>query len=436
MTADQDLRALTRDLNNRSPLRSSLLLFAIIACIGCILIWAWFTKIDNVTRADGQIVPSGDVQVVQSPETGVLSSLLVSEGEIVEAGALLMQLDQTMVTGELKQIQQRITTLTAKISRLRAEMDDAETLVFSQELMESAPETARFEIALFQARKAELRSEVEVLERQYFQREQEMMEAEIRLENAQTTLELIAQEMAIIDPLVQRKLEPEISLLALKRTLADEQSAETQTRMRLTGLEAGLAEIKDRITMIHASRRAETLAELATATGQLSELDSRLSALSRRVSQTDLRAPVCGIINQLYLNTLGGVAAAGEPLADIIPIEDSYLVEAYLRPDNIAFIHPGQKVRVKITAYDFSRYGGLEGELQRIGADAIRHSDRDENVFVAQIRIKSNLTDADGEVIQIIPGMVAEIDILAGQRTVLEYLTTPILRFKERAFQE
>ncbi len=236
--------------------------------------------------------------------------------------------------------------------------------------------------------------------------------------------------------MVERRLEPETSLLALRRSRAEWSGRETRARSTQSRLRSALEEVDDRIRAYRARIEAEAQSELSIATAELAELQTRLPALQQRVDRSALRAPVRGIVNQIGLTTLGGVAQAGDPLVEIVPLDDTLLVEAYLRPADIAFLFPGQKVRVKITAYDFARYGALSGEIIRIGADAQSHPNREEEVFVVHIRTSTNILDADGVNLEVVPGMVAQVDILAGKRTIAEYLTQTVLRVKQRAFRE
>jgi adhesin transport system membrane fusion protein len=433
MAAQPDFDALVRDLRGTAPMRRSLLLALVIACLAAILAWAAFTEIDDVTRADGRVVPVRDVQVVQSAETAVLQALHVREGDVVEAGQLLMELDRTMLSSDFDQGQSRARAIQARISRLTAWIDELAVPDFPPDI---APGVVASELALFRADAAALTAEVEVLERQRIQRRQDRSEGRIEAETARATVALIEDEIAIIAPLVDRRVEPETSLLTLRRSRAEAEGRATQAAARLIGLEAALDEIDDRIIALRTRSRADALGEIARAIGELDELQSRMPALARRATRSDLRAPERGIVNQIHLTTVGGVAAPGEPLVEIVPLDDVLRVEAWLRPSDIAFLRPGQPVRVKITAYDFSRYGALEGEILRIGADAVQRPDRDEQAFVAEIRTSTNILDADGAAVEIVPGMVAEVDILAGRRSVLEYLTQPVVRVRERAFRD
>ena len=431
----RDLEALAQEMRGRETLRGSLLLLLILAFLIVAVTWAALTELDDVTRADGRIVPTQQVQVIQAAEQGVLQALHVAEGDLVQAGDSLMELDRTLLTSQLDQEQQRAFGLMARIARLQAEIDGLD-LEFQPELVQRTPSVVRSEAALFAARREELSDRIEVLERQRMQRRQEYEEGLVDQETARTTLSLIDEEIAIIAPLVDRRVEPETTILGLRRNEAEWRGREIRAAATLVRLRSSLDEIDDRIRSVRSEARAAALSELSIATAELAELEPRLPALIQRVTRSELRAPARGIVNRILLTTQGGVAQAGETLLEIVPLDDTLLVEAYVRPSDIAFLYPGQPVKVKITAYDFSRYGGIDGEITRIGADAVTRPDRDEQVFIVHVRTQTNILDADGAALEIIPGMVAEVDILAGQKTVLEYLTQPVIRVKDRALRE
>jgi membrane fusion protein, adhesin transport system len=436
MARRADLELLAREIQGRQSWRGSLLMAAIALFFGIALIWAAVTEIDDVTRAQGRIVPSSDVQVIQATEPGILQTLHVREGDVVEAGQMLMELDGTQLASQLDQEQQRAYGLMARIARLQATIDDAD-LVFPEVLVLQAAAVVRSETALYHARRTELASEIAVLDRQRSQRQEQLAEAQVDLDTARETLVLLAEERAIMEPLVQRRVEPETTLLALRTRDADWRGRETRARASLARLQAGLAEIDDQRRALRARARAAALSDLSLATAELAALEPSLPALRDRAERAVLRAPLRGVVNRIHRTTIGALARPGEDLIEIVPLDDTLLVEAYVRPADIAFVYPGQPVKVKVTAYDFARYGSLNGEITRIGADAITRSEREvEEFFVVHVRTEENFLDADGVVVEVMPGMVTEIDMLSGRKSVLDYLTRPVVRVKERAFRE
>ena len=436
MARDHDLDRLAREMRGRSALRGSLLLFTILAFLIIAGIWAATTEIDDVTRADGRIVPSASVQVIEAAEQGVLQALHVKEGQIVEKGDLLMELDGTLLDSQLDQEQQRAFGLMARIERLQAEID-GDDLTFSPDLVARAGDVVRSETALYRGRQAELQAEIDILERQRLQRRQEYEEGLVDRQTAQETLVVLEEERDMMAPLVERGMEPATTLLSLRRTEAEWRGREVRASASLSRLQSALDEIDDRIAAQRSRFRSAALTDLATATAELAALKPALPALRSRAARSRIIAPVRGIVNRIHSPTVGATARPGEELIEIVPLDDTLLVEAYVRPDDIAFLYPGQPVKVTITAYDASRYGSLSGEIVRIGADTITRSERsEEEVFVVEIRTTDTILDADGVGVEIIPGMVAQANILKGRKTVLDYILKPVVRVKDRALRD
>lgn len=436
MSQSLDFRAhLQRSTGRTSLARANALLFVILGCILLGLLWAALAEVDEVTRGEGRVIPSTQTQVVQHFEGGIVQSILVREGQIVEQGEALLVLSQSLLRGEFGQEQAEYLSLLAKVARLTAEVEEREP-DFSADLRQRVPNTVAAEWQLYLGRQQELQSEVRVLERQLHQRERELREAEANLRTAERGVALIRQEIGIIEPLVSRGLEPEISLLALRRSLNDLSGAAEAAELTIDRLRSAIEEMEDRGHALVDAFRAQALSELAEATARLSARAEFLPALEDRVERLELRSPVRGIVNRLHVATVGGVAPAGQPLVEVVPLDDQLLVEAFIRPQDIAFLHPGLPVKIKITAYDFSRYGSIDGTLETISADAIELPDDGGTAYVAQVRADGVLTDAEGAPLSIIPGMVAEVDILTGRRTVLDYLIRPVVRVKETAFRD
>lgn len=428
-------RDMARQMRGGNPLRASLLLVLILTFMGSAAVWAALTELDAVTRAEGRIVPIGEVQVVQTSEPGVVSDIHVNEGDIVEAGTPLVTLDGRQMEGELNQAERRILSLELRITRLEAEINGT---AFNPDgvLVLENPSAVASELALFEARQSALNDEIAVLERQGRQREQEVLQAETRVRTSNEILLLLREDITVIRPLVEDNIEPRTTLTSLLGREAEAVGRLAEARAALTGGRASVEEIKDRIVSALSASRADALEQLARAEAELAEVQVMLPALEARFSRSVLRSPTRGIVNQINLTTVGSLARAGEPLIEIVPLGNELLVEAYLAPEDVAFVRPGQDVRVSLTAYDASRYGSIEGHIIRVGANAVMRPDRDGEAFVVEIRTSGTLTDADDAAVDILPGMVATVDILSGRRTVLAYITEPLVRVKDTALRE
>jgi adhesin transport system membrane fusion protein len=425
-----DLKAAAR----RGPRGSANFLFFTIAAFFVLaIVWASRATVDEVTTGQGRIIPSGEVQVVQNLEGGLVSEILVRQGDIVQPGEILVRIDDTGFASSYRENRARYLSLRATIARLTAEVEGG-TPSFPAELEES-PARVADEKALFAARRSELDSALAVLSRQIDQRRQETLELENKVVKLGESLALAGQELDIVKPMVERGVTSRIELLRLQRQVTDLEREREAAQLSIPRARAALAETERRIEEKIASTRSAAQAELNQSRVRLEVLREALAAVEDRVVRTEVRSPVYGTIKQIMVNTIGGVITPGMDLVEIVPLEDNLLVEASIRPADIAFLHPGQNVKVKITAYDFATYGALEGTLERISADAIV-DEQQQSFFQIRIRTDLSFLGSDDAPLPIIPGMVAQVDILTGKRTVLDYLLKPVIRARERALRE
>ena len=423
-------------LHRRPRIAAQLLLFAIAGFVVWAVIWAAHAEIDQVSSGTGRVIPSRQIQVVQNLEGGILSELLVREGETVEAGQVLMHLDDTQLTSDFGENQVKALGLQAVIARLQAELSE-EPLLFPAVVQEAMPQVTEAEAALYGARAEELASALNRLGEQLNQRRRELEETEARIVQLTRSVTLTRQEIAILVPLVERGINAPIDLIRLRREenqyVGDLAVAE-KTRERL---QAGLAEIEAETAETRAQFRSRALQELNEAQVNLQALQQVLTSRGDRVRRAIIRAPTAGTVKQLFVTTLGGVVRPGQDLVEIVPTEDTLLVEARLRPADIAFIYPSQAAKVKITAYDFTVYGSLPASVEHISADTIEDEASGESFYLVRVKTDvADLRDKQGEPLPVIPGMTAAVDILTGKRTVLQYILNPFLKVGQRALRE
>ena len=411
-----------------------LLLFAIAAFFGVFFAWASWAELDEVTRGEGKVIPSRQVQVVQNLEGGIVAELLVREGAIVERGEVLVRIDDVRAASELRESRQRYLALLGALGRLRAEVEETE-IALAPEVLAEAPEVARNEGALYRARRDALQSELEVLRSQATQREQELAELATRIGQLERSHALAVEELEITEPLAASRVVSKVQLLRLQREVSDLAGELEATRLAVPRVETALREAKRRIEERQLSFRAEAQRELNAVQAEAAALHEVIAAETDKVSRTEVRSPVRGTVKQLFVNTVGGVIQPGADLIEIVPLEDNLLVEAKVRPADIAFLHPGQAATVKVTAYDFSIYGGLDAVVEDISADTIT-DDKGESFYRVRVRTHDNALHKADEPLPIIPGMTTQVDILTGEKTVLDYLLKPILRARERALRE
>jgi membrane fusion protein, adhesin transport system len=411
-----------------------LLLFVIVAFFVVFFAWASWAELEEVTRGEGKVIPSSQVQVVQNLEGGIVAEIPVREGAIVERGEVLVRIDNVRAASELRESRQRYLALRGALGRLRAEVDDA-PVAFAPEVMAEAPDVAQSESALYRARQEALQSELEVLRSQAAQREQELTELATRLGQLERSHALALQELAITEPLATNRVVSKVQLLRLQREVNDLAGGLEATRLAVPRVEAALREATRRIEERQLSFRAEAQRELNAVQAEAAALQEVITAEADMVSRTEVRSPVRGTVKQLFVNTVGGVIQPGADLVEIVPLEDNLLVEAKVRPADIAFLRPGQPAVVKVTAYDFAIYGGLDAVVEDISADTIT-DERGESFYRVRVRTHDSALHKAEEPLPIIPGMTTQVDILTGEKTVLDYLLKPILRAKERALRE
>jgi membrane fusion protein, adhesin transport system len=418
--------------------RSHYILWATVALFVIGVIWASLATVDEVTVGEGKVIPSSQVQIVQNLEGGIVSDILVKVGQVVQKDQPIMRIDDTRFTASFHEGRAKDQALIARISRLGAEANNA-PFVTPAQLQKDNPQVLAEEKSLFESRQRELQANLAVLNRQAEQRRQEFTEKQSREGQMQQSYNLVAQELAMTRPLVPQGAVSEVDVLRLERQANDLKGELTAARLALPRLEAAYREVRQKIEETTAHFRADAMKDLNLARAEQTALSAANTALEDRVSRTLVRAPLAGIVKQIKVNTVGGVVQPGSDLLEIVPLEDTLLIEARVRPADIAFLHPGQEAMVKLSAYDFSIYGGFPATLEHISADTImpeRPGERQESYYQIRVRTRQNHPSGKAEAVAILPGMVATVDIKTGQKTILHYLMKPIIKTKETAFRE
>ena len=417
------------------PLSQHLILMFIAAFFVIFVIWANFAALDEVTRGDGKVIPSTEIQKLQSLEGGIVEEFLVREGDEVKAGQVLMRLRDVQASSDLGSNRARYLGLLAKTQRLKAEAEGLPTPNFTEEVMKEVPQSVQEELESFRANVQNLSSQTQVLQQQLNQREQEVTGLRTRVSDLREVLRLSNEERDMIAPLVERGSAPKVELLQLERGIKERQTELNTVMASLTQAQSAVDEAQARIAELTDAAKAQAQTELAATTIEMSSIGETLSGLEDRKVRTEIKAPVDGTIKDILVNTVGGVVQPGADLIEIVPKDDQLIIEARVRPSDIAFLHPNQPAVVKITAYDFSIYGGLKGEVIDISADTLTN---EEGETFYRVRVRTNetsLTRKD-EVLNIIPGMVASVDILTGEKTVMQYILKPLVKTLDNAMNE
>lgn len=430
----QPLPEVNKALIEDAPRIVRMTIWGVIAFFLFLGIWANFAIIDEVTRGEGKAIPSSKLQKIQNLEGGIVAQIFAKEGQIVEAGDPLLRLDDTRFVSNVGETEADRLAMALRVERLSAEVEDR-PLKIDEEIRKAAPSQAANEDSLYQSRRQQLQSEIGGLQEQLVQRQQELREFSSKQAQYRNSLQLLRQEISMSEPLVAQGAISQVEVLRLKRAEVENRGQLDATSLAIPRAESAIKEVERKIDETRGKFRSDALMQLNEARTDLSKAQATGKALDDRVNRTLVTSPVRGIVKQLLVNTVGGVIQPGSDLVEIVPLDDTLLVEARIRPQDIAFLHPGQEAMVKFTAYDFTIYGGLKAKLEQIGADTI--TDEDNNTFyVIKLRTDRSHLGTDENPLLIIPGMVASVDIITGKKSVLSYLLKPIIRARAEALRE
>ncbi|WP_318479823.1 HlyD family type I secretion periplasmic adaptor subunit [Photobacterium leiognathi] len=436
-----------------SPKKHRIVIRALMAFIVCFFVWSYFASLDVVTRGTGKVIPSSQVQIIQSLDGGILQNMYVTEGMAVKKGQPLARIDDTRVRSDLAQQEDEEGSLRANILRLQQEIADIhlnptstdwhtqiivddKSLVYPSDLFKDEPVLLKRQQAEYHGRLSELNNQLSILAKQIVQKEQENESINSQIRTLKNSLNLVLKELRMTQPMAQKGIVSEVESLKLQRQINDIKGELSKLYLQQPKTLAA----RDEAIL---KRREAALNYNKEARAKLNELESRLSRLTEaqvgvqdKVDRTVITSPVNGTIKTIHINTIGGVVKPGADIIEIVPTEDQLVIEAKIKPKDIAFLHPGLPAVVKVTAYNFTRYGGLDGTLEHISADTSQDK-KGNSFYLVRIRTKhSQLIKKDGTPMPIIPGMLTTVDIISGKRTVLDYILNPILRAKDTAFKE
>ena len=422
--------------NKRGQLRmASLWLLWLIAILFAVLFaWAAIAEIDTVTRADGRVIPSAKLQVIQNLEGGIVAEILAKPGQLVNAGDKLVALSTVQHDAEKQSRFQQLLALDARASRLNAQASGNKPR-FSQDVSRHAPEVMAAETAAYLGKQVEQASQIGVLDAQIEQKQRELQEAQIALKSARQGLALGREERETVAKMVERGLEPRLELVRIDRSVSELEARAELAPVTIERVRSAIVEMRARRDAALGQFRSETLADLNRTMGDLNAMQQSMPALADRVARTEIKAPMKGIVNRVFVSTIGGIVKPGDAILEIVPGDDKLVVEALVQPKDIGFTKIGQHANVKITAFDYAIFGSMEGQVVNISADAVPN-EKGEAFYQVRIETKTPVIEAIDKKLSIIPGMQAQIDIVTGKRTILQFLSKPLIALKENAFRE
>lgn len=428
------MRSLSAAVLEDSPSKlRSVLLFWILTVV-FLLLWAGFSSIDELVRGDGQVVPGGENQMIQHLEGGILSEILVNEGQKVKAGDTVLKIENIKSTSTYESSQYKSAEVRAKIIRLRAEALGIGFNPSAADLRE-IPEQIAQERSAYMANQEYINSQISSLNDLYRQKQSELAEAKSRIAESKRSLAFIHEEIAMTEPMVAQGIKPRVEFLQLQRQASDIQERYNAVVTSIPRLNAAMNEITNKIRQARGEFTSKARIELAGAQTEIKRVGAESSALQDEVTRTEIKSPINGIVQKLYVNTLGGVIKPGDNLIEIVPTEGGLLAEAKIKPADIAFIYPGQDAIVKVTAYDYSIYGSLRGKVVTISPDTV--TDKQDNIYyVVKIQTDKKYLGTKEKPLKIIPGMMINVDIVTGKKTILQYILKPIIKAKQYTFSE
>ena len=400
-----------------------------------LVVWASFAQIDEITRGNGKIIPSGKNQIVQNLEGGIIEEIYVRAGDEVKKNQILLKIDDKSFSSVYGESKFRLNELQAKYLRLYAESNDEE-FDTKETGDKDYDRFVGFEKSLYDTNKARLREQIGILEEQIKQRQSELKELESKIDQTQSSYNLLQKEKQITEPLFRKGLVSEVEYLQLQRRVNDLRGELSAAKLSIPRVQSTIKEVENKITEAKLAFQNSAKKEFNEVSAEISRLNESQVNLSDKVERTLVRSPVDGIVSKLMVNTVSGVIKPGMDIAEIVPVEDSLIAEVKVKPADVAFLRQGLKAMVKLTAYDFAIYGGLEGEVTQISADTETNEKTGESYYLVRITTEKNYLGSEDRPLRIKVGMIASADIITGKKTVLDYLLKPILKAKQNALRE
>ena len=418
----------------QTPKGGRAILWVVMALLVLFMVWAYYSEIEQVTRGDGKVVPSTQIQVIQNLEGGILSEIMIDVGQLVKKDQLLLRIDETRFSSSFKQNRVKYLASKSKAARLEAESNGSNFEV-PQEVINEKPQIGVREKELFESRRREFNSSMQRIREQISQRKHEYRELTSKLDELTRTFALLNKELELTRPLVAQGAVSEVEVLHLERQASMMQGEIATIKQSIPKSDSKLQEAQLELRENQLAFFNKAKSELNDVLAELEDVSASAIAIEDRLRRTNVQSPVTGTINRLLVNTVGGVIQPGMDLVEIVPLEDTLVIETNIKPADIAFLRPDQDAKVKFTAYDFTIYGGLEAKLEHISADSIT-DDKGNSFYLVRLRTSKNYLGPETNPLPIIPGMVASVDILTGKKTILSYLLKPVLRAKYMALRE
>jgi membrane fusion protein, adhesin transport system len=422
--------------NNTSSGREYLMIILVTAIFAAFMVWANYTQLDLVTRGSGRVIADGQNKNVQSPERGTIATFVVEEGSAVNAGQIIATINPIEAEGVLEELEARLSNLSLKMIRLDAELE-GDTVASVLNNGDDYPEILLdAEIELMTSRRESLNAELKTLNQDKERKGKVLLGLGAEIKGQNSLKALLNKEMLEVLPLVDAGVLGSSERFRLER---EDTSIQTQLQVlseKVAQTELEIEQVGSQLKSVQINYNTEIYQERSQVTGEIAELEVRLPAIRQRLKETEIRSPIDGIVNRVFFNSLGAVVSSGEIIAEIVPSQGKLLVEAFIDPKDIATIEPGQSAKISLTAYDPSKYGYLLGTLTKVSADTVFREETKSSAYAVNLSIDTEIFESDDVPVSIVPGMIAQVDIIRGERTILEYFWQPVAKMKDTAFRE
>ena len=416
--------------------RDYFMILMISSLFAAFLVWANYTKLDLVTRGSGRVIADGQNKNIQSPNRGTIATYRVEEGSIVRVGQIIATINPIEAEGVLEEINTRLGNASVKLVRLDAELNGesishvrANSLLYTKSLVDA-------EIELMVSRRESLDSELNTLSQDRQKTMKNLSSIKAEISGQKVFQDLLNQEMLEVLPLVKAGVLGSSERFRLERADASIKTELQVFKEEVARTELEIAQIASKIKTVQKNYQTDIYQKRAEVIKEISELQAQLPAIRQRLLETEIRTPIAGIVNRVFFNSVGAVVMVGEVVAEIVPTEGNILIEAFIDPKDIATVEPGQKAKMSLTAYDPSKYGYLLGTLTKVSADTVFREETKTSSYTVNLSIDTNIYQDDQTPVTIVPGMVAQVDIIRGERTILEYFWQPVAKIKDTAFRE
>ena len=422
--------------NNTSSGREYLLITLVTTIFAVFIVWANYTQLDLVTRGSGRVIADGQNKNVQSPERGTIATYVVEEGSSVTAGQIIATISPIEAEGVLEELEARLSNLRLKMIRLDAELNGNSIASVRGKANDYSDALLDAEIELMASRRESLNAELKNLKQDKQRKGKALLSLKAEIDGQRVLQTLLSKEMLEVLPLVDAGVLGSSERFRLER---EEASIRTQLQVlseRVAQTELEIEQIDSQLGAVQINYNTEIYQERSQVTGEIAELEVRLPAIRQRLNETEIRSPIDGIVNRVFFNSVGAVVSSGEVVAEIVPTGGQLLIEAFVDPKDIATIEPGQAAKISLTAYDPSKYGFLLGTLTKVSADTVFREETKSSAYSVNVSIDTEIYESEDMPVSIVPGMIAQVDIIRGERTILEYFWQPIAKMKDTAFRE